>query len=72
MNGEILTYGEYLASDVWKCTDSPTGAHHWIEIQHENGEFHTGLWYCKWCEDIRSFPNHYDVGKMFIMVGEED
>ena len=23
-------YAEYLKGDSWKCSPSPTGAHHWI------------------------------------------
>jgi len=52
-----MTYEQYLASDVWKCADSPTNAHHWVEIQNVAGEFHTGLWYCKYCYDVRMFPS---------------
>ena len=57
---KVMTHEEYLASDVWKCTDSPTGAHHWIEIQHTaDGQFHTGLFYCKWCHDSKRFPIYW-------------
>jgi len=56
-----MTHNEYLASDVWKCTDSPTGAHHWIEIQYTDGHLHTGLFYCKWCQDAKNFPVEYRV-----------
>lgn len=74
MGGKTLTHKEYLASDVWKCTASPTGAHHWIEIQHAIGkDFHTGLFYCKWCRDSREFPTDWgSCNRMFTIVGEED
>ena len=30
MSKYYKNYENYLASDVWKCLDSPTNAHHWI------------------------------------------
>lgn len=48
-----LSYEAYLKSDVWKCGDSPTGAHHWIEIK---GLKTRGIFYCKWCGDAKKFP----------------
>lgn len=48
-----LSNKAYLKSDVWKCKDSPTGAHHWIEIK---GSKISGVFYCKWCGDARKFP----------------
>ena len=60
MGRKTLTYNEYIASDIWKCLDSPTGAHHWIEIQYtKDEEFHTGQWYCKWCFDSGKFPKDW-------------
>lgn len=48
-----LKYEAYLKSDVWRCKDSPTGAHHWIEI---GGPKTAGVFYCKWCGDAKKFP----------------
>lgn len=48
-----LSREAYLKSDVWKCEDSPTGAHHWIEIK---GPKTSGIFYCKWCGDAKKFP----------------
>jgi len=72
MGRKTLTHAEYLASDVWRCAASPTGAHHWIEIQHAI-DFHTGLWYCKYCRDVKEFPKDWDAcGRMFTIAGKED
>jgi len=40
---------EYIASGEWKCGKSPSGAHHWIR--------HDSVWICKYCLDMRVFPN---------------
>ncbi len=34
---------EFMASDRWKCSKSPSGAHHWI--------IHGGQMTCKYCHD---------------------
>jgi len=69
MGRKALTYERYLASDLWKCIDSPTGAHHWVEIQHAE-DFHTGLWYCKYCMDSKRFPKDWDA--CYDVIGKED
>ena len=62
MGGKTLSYEEYLASNIWKCVDSPTNAHHWIEIQDsEDGQYHTGLWYCKYCKDSKRLNVHWKM-----------
>ena len=45
---------EYIKSGRWKCNDSPTNAHHWIEVD-ESGIFH-----CKYCGDARRYPRTFD------------
>ena len=45
---------EYVKSGRWKCVDSPTNAHHWVEID-ESGIFH-----CKYCGDARRYPRTFD------------
>ena len=35
--------------DLWKCADSPTGAHHWV---YDKGP----LWECKYCLASAWFP----------------
>jgi hypothetical protein len=39
------SYEEYKKSGVWKCKDSPTGAHHWIISDH--------IWRCIYCDGIK-------------------
>ena len=53
-NGHKLTDKErdYLLAGLWKCSISPTGAHHWM---HQMGE----LWKCKHCESYRAYPARY-------------
>lgn len=60
MGGKALRYNEYITSDVWKCPDSPTGGHHWIEVQGVGKQFHTGLFYCKYCHDTKEMPTGWD------------
>lgn len=43
----------YIESGVWKCDKSPTGAHHWVEIQSDHTK---GLFYCIHCFDVKKFP----------------
>ncbi len=45
---------EYVKSGRWKCVDSPTNAHHWMEV-NESGIFH-----CKYCGDARRYPRTFD------------
>jgi len=69
---KALTYEQYLTSDVWRCSNSPTGAHHWVEIQHAVGEdFHTGLWYCKYCMDGKKFPKDWAACNKMVGVIKE-
>lgn len=35
--------------DLWKCSSSPTGAHHWI---YDQGP----LWECRYCPALAWFP----------------
>ena len=56
-----LTGKAYLESDVWKCPDSPTGAHHWKELNHL--EASSGLFYCKWCFDVKQFPTSWSYSQ---------
>jgi len=37
---------KYVESGRWKCKESPTGAHHWVEL--ESGKFT-----CKYCLESR-------------------
>lgn len=43
----------YVQSGCWKCPDSPSGAHHWIEKSHATLP---GVFYCKWCYEVKEFP----------------
>ncbi|MDD5704151.1 MAG: hypothetical protein PHU23_19125 [Dehalococcoidales bacterium] len=40
---------EYIDSGSWKCSQSPSGAHHWI-IEHNQMT-------CKHCQNIRQLTN---------------
>lgn len=48
---------QYLASGVWKCDKSPTGAHHWIGMDKDGP---TGDFYCKYCLDTKRLPISYE------------
>ena len=58
---------EYLASGRWKCADSPTGAHRWIEVSDEEGH-HTLEFHCYWCHEVRKFPV-YDLKRVYKETG---
>jgi len=64
MGRKTLTYEEYLTSDVWLCGKSPTGAHHWVEIQRGRYSAHTGVFYCKYCGDAKEFPIHISAAQL--------
>lgn len=49
-----MNHREYLESGVWKCKESPSGAHHWIEHLIDGRSL--GIFYCKWCGDVKEFP----------------
>ena len=66
-----MTNEEYLASECWKCNKSPTGAHHWREIQKfTDGSIHTGLFYCLWCYDSREYPTDWMKVSPYNKIGE--
>jgi hypothetical protein len=41
---------EFMTSDRWKCSKSPSGAHHWI--------IRTGQMTCKYCDYSKSVDTH--------------
>ena len=45
----------YVELGFWKCADSPTKAHHWIETDSKDG-----LFQCKWCEEERRFNKNWN------------
>lgn len=53
-----LDYAAYLKGDSWKCSFSPTGAHHWMVGRHET--------VCKYClvNSIPKPPNSPGTGLM--------
>lgn len=50
---------EYIKSGVWKCSESPTGAHHWVELR-VGRLANTGHFYCIYCYDVKKFPIHWE------------
>ena len=65
----------YVKTGLWKCQDSPSGAHHWVEMKSGTGRYR-----CKWCGATRYFPRTYSEALgltnpkkflEFIMTGEE-
>ena len=48
-------YQEYLMSDDWKCKESPSGAHHWVENRTLYKD-HSGF-QCVHCGEERQFNN---------------
>ena len=36
---------KYVESGIWKCSDSPTGAHHWV--------YTSDSWVCRYCKGVK-------------------
>ena len=49
------TYQAYLSSDVWKCKESSSGAHHWVENRLLSKG--SGAFQCVRCSEERVFDN---------------
>ena len=51
----------YVKSKVWKCKDSPTGAHHWV--QNVDPESNLNLdempFICKYCRGVKYMESFY-------------
>ena len=56
---EDLEYQDYLNSGRWACQDSPTGAHHWVQITTTEQIQVGGYFRCKYCGDVKKFPISY-------------
>ena len=54
----------YIESGRWKCSSSPTNAHHWIDHHSD------GIFICKWCFDVRKFPRTFD-GILKVTYGKK-
>ena len=50
-----LIYEAYLVSDVWKCCDSPTNAHHWKQVTLTAELANAGWFVCKYCGEVKKF-----------------
>lgn len=48
--GSDNPYINYLAGRSWQCTDSPSGAHHWV-YDEKDKKFH-----CKYCNQSKRLP----------------
>jgi len=48
----IHSYQNYVAGDSWKCSKSPTGAHHWNIVGNHMK--------CKHCNEIRNVNEVYE------------
>lgn len=51
---------EYIKSGVWKCNESPTGAHHWVELAKTQKLASQGYFVCIHCNDVSKFPIHWE------------
>jgi len=57
--GIIKSDEEYIKSEVWKCNQSPTGAHYWIQLTQTLELYKSGYFTCKYCHDVRKFPTDW-------------
>jgi len=42
----------YIKSDCWRCSNSPTGAHHWVITPIKHGK----IMNCKYCRQQVKLP----------------
>ncbi len=63
MGRKAVTYSEYVKSDTWKCEDSPSGAHYWVEMVQTKKLAKEGYFQCKHCHDVKRFmvSFHYNL-----------
>ena len=60
---------KYEKSGVWKCSDSPTGAHHSKEVSRE-GRY--GLFVCKYCQHVQKLPLDYEKALGGLYMGTKN
>jgi len=51
---------KYLLSGGWRCSRSPSGAHHWMLLANRGGDVVVGR--CAFCGGKKSFPINMDGG----------
>ena len=51
---------DYILAGRWRCDDSPTDAHHWIESDE------SGAFVCRYCHKSRRFERGYKGRKFQI------
>lgn len=56
---------QYVDSEVWKCGDSPTGAHHWVQdLDEESGLTLDEMpFVCKYCRGVKFMESFYTYSK---------
>lgn len=63
---------DYFKSGIWKCPDSPTGAHHWVHMEQTEKLRNDGYFQCKYCEDVRCYPIYWSdinpLGRYGVVV----
>ncbi len=47
-----LSHQTYLKSGVWKCQESPSGAHHWVEKRGASTVY--GVFQCLHCSEEKA------------------
>ena len=52
----------YLKSDVWKCKESASGAHHWVENKTLYNDH--SVFVCVYCSEERQFNNFFQRNSM--------
>ena len=52
---------DYYERGEWMCDDSPTGAHHWIEVDKDGVK----VFLCKYCRKVRELDREVAYGKTF-------
>ncbi len=50
------SYNDYVKAGEWRCPESPTGAHYWVELVGEISKKGIGLFMCKYCSATKEMP----------------
>ena len=67
-----MRYDEYVVSGIWRCSSSPTGAHHWVEMAEAQKLKRAGVFRCVHCNDVRKFITHFWSLESIFKMKEED
>jgi len=55
-------YKKYVKGNSWRCSKSPSGAHHWVGMPSlDKGGY--GIYVCKYCDEARRLPIEIEAAR---------